>query len=669
MTTAAQLAQRRRITQAAAKRRPRKLPPAKQPTGATLALTAPLLAIARDIDAAVNEALVAEGLDVLRTDAADGDLPPINRRGLLARLQRLAARIVQRRGSFLDDALVKVGDAVSAFSKSQWQAQAEAAMGVDLSAIEPNLAPAIKAFRQSHVDLIKTMTEGKVERVRAILEDAGPGSRVETIRNRLMEDEGVSKRQASLIARDQVLKLNSAVTRKRHEAAGVTHYLWRTSGDASVRPEHRALEGKKFAYDSPPVVSKKGDRARPGEFYQCLPGDAPLRLAPGVVRAYRRWYSGELTTLVTDSGEALHATPNHPVLTRRGWIPAHLVDVGDDVFSTQVEPLRIPERDPEHRQPTMQEVFDALATLLGSEGACGHAMGFHGDASVDEDVDVVRTEGGLPDHVTALRAEQVRQQLLAMAHTNPQLPCPGVRNVLAMLHALGYPANRVVRGLGEALALRGFRVRHADEHRVAPTAGGDARPGETATDPGPRDSEATRQCKHTLAALEPLHDLSNVDLLRAVRWAVRGDVDEPPIAERLAEVVRVAPEGAGDLGHGGAVVQRTLRVVQKLRREYTGHVYNLETVAGWFDSTLITHNCRCTMEPFLEGFDEDPGDAPSQPKHNREAFAQGPLSRPAARRRKPAAVPARASHADAPDEGPVTVRAAQWGKGGPPRGR
>lgn len=269
MTTAAQLAQRRRITQAAAKRRPRKLPPAKQPTGATLALTAPLLAIARDIDAAVNEALAAEGLDVLRTDAADGDLPPINRRGLLARLSRLAARIVQRRGSFLDDALVKVGDAVSAFSKAQWQAQAEAAMGVDLSVIEPNLTPTINAFRRANVELITTMTQSKVERVRAILEDAGPGSRVETIRNRLMEDEGVSKRQASLIARDQVLKLNSAVTQKRHEAAGLTEYIWRTSGDASVRPEHRKLEGKRFKYGEPPVSERDGSRGRPGEKWQC----------------------------------------------------------------------------------------------------------------------------------------------------------------------------------------------------------------------------------------------------------------------------------------------------------------------------------------------------------------------------------------------------------------
>jgi SPP1 gp7 family putative phage head morphogenesis protein len=269
VVTAAQLSQRRRITQAAARRRPRKLPPAQQPTGATLALTAPLLAIARDIDAAVNEALAAEGLDVLRTDAADGDLPPINRRGLLARLARLAARIVQRRGSFLDDTLQKVGDAVSAFSKSQWQAQAKAAMGVDLSVIEPDLAPAIKAFRQSHVDLIKTMTESKVERVRAILEDAGSGTRVETIRNRLMEDEGVSKRQASLIARDQTLALNSRITSLRHQAAGITEFIWRTSGDASVRPTHRKLEGKRFKYGEPPVSEKDGSRGRPGEKWQC----------------------------------------------------------------------------------------------------------------------------------------------------------------------------------------------------------------------------------------------------------------------------------------------------------------------------------------------------------------------------------------------------------------
>lgn len=277
MATAAQLAQRRRITQAATKRHPRKLPPAQQPTGATLALTAPLLAIARDIDAAVNEALAAEGLDVLRADAADGDLPPINRRGLLARLSHLAARIVQRRGSFLDDTLQKVGDAVSAFSKAQWQAQAKAAMGVDLSEIEPDLAPAIKAFRQSHVDLIKTMTESKVERVRAILEEAGPGSRVETIRNRLMEDEGVSKRQASLIARDQVLTLNAKVTEKRHLAAGITEYVWTTSGDASVRKTHRALEGKRIAYSDPPVVDPKtGRRAHAGRDFQCRCTCSPI---------------------------------------------------------------------------------------------------------------------------------------------------------------------------------------------------------------------------------------------------------------------------------------------------------------------------------------------------------------------------------------------------------
>ena len=273
MTPAALLARRRRyLTTATARHAPRKIPQALQPTGATLALTAATTTVADDLDAAFRDALADEGLAFQRTDAADGDgggLPPINRARLMARLQRLAADVVRKRGGFLDATLARVAAQVSSFSKEQFARQVKAAMGVDLTTLEPHLAPAITAFRDGHVALIRSMAADKVARVRTILDDAGLGTRVETIAKQLRDEMGVTRRQAALIARDQVLKLNSAVTKKRHEAAGITEYLWRTSGDASVRPEHRKLEGKRFAYDDPPVVAKNGDRARPGEYFQC----------------------------------------------------------------------------------------------------------------------------------------------------------------------------------------------------------------------------------------------------------------------------------------------------------------------------------------------------------------------------------------------------------------
>ena len=607
MATAAQLAARRRLVAAATKRHPpRPMPPAQlpRPTAYTRALTA----IADELNQEIHEALADEGLPAPRADAADGDasIPAFNREGLLARLRRIAEAVVKRRGGFLDTAIQACAANVSSVSRAEWSKQAKAAVGIDLAKIEPNLTPTINSFRRANLDLITSMARDKIERVKAILEDA-PNARVETIRDRILEEGNVTRRQAALIARDQVLSLNAQVAEKRHAAAGVEKYTWRTSGDGDVRPAHRALNGKVFAYADPPVVdAKKGRRENPGQDYQCLPGDAPLRLAPGVVRAYRRWYSGELTTLVTDSGEALHATPNHPVLTRRGWVPAQFVDVGDDVFSTQVEPFRVGEGDPEHRQPTMQQVFDTLAALTGAERARSAGVGFHGDAAINEEVDVVWAEGGLSGHIAPERAEAICQHLLAIADANTEPPGPGVCDVLAVLQALGYPAHRVVRGLGEALAFRGFRVRHADAHCFAASARIDSDAGEAPNDAVARDAESSRQREHALALLEPIGDLANVDLLRVVGRAVRSDVDEAPSAERLAEVVRAAPASASDLGQGRPVVQRTLRVVQKLRREYSAHVYNLETAAGWFDSTLITHNCRCTAEPIIEWGDGDP---------------------------------------------------------------
>ncbi len=281
MPTRAQLLQRRALLVAASRARhtARPMPRPVQPTGPTRALTAAMLVVAADLDAEVDAILRDGGLHELRTprtDAADGDVPPFDRRALGARLNALAQKLIAKRGSMLDTALGKVGAQVATLTKEQWARQAKAVMGVDLSEVEPNLTSTMERLRKEHVGLIRTMAEDKARRVKAILDDA-PNARVETLRAHIMEDTGVTKRQAALIARDQVLSLNSEVTQKRHEAAGVTKYIWRTSGDGDVRPAHKALDGKSFSYDDPPVVDRKsGRRARPGEDYQCRCTMEPL---------------------------------------------------------------------------------------------------------------------------------------------------------------------------------------------------------------------------------------------------------------------------------------------------------------------------------------------------------------------------------------------------------
>ena len=86
----------------------------------------------------------------------------------------------------------------------------------------------------------------------------------------LMKERGdVSESRASLIAVDQTLKLNSALTEDRHKSVGIDRYEWSTSGDERVREMHAELDGHQFSYDDPPVTNEEGDTNNPGFDYRC----------------------------------------------------------------------------------------------------------------------------------------------------------------------------------------------------------------------------------------------------------------------------------------------------------------------------------------------------------------------------------------------------------------
>jgi SPP1 gp7 family putative phage head morphogenesis protein len=227
------------------------------------------------VDRELHAVLAREGLVGPRQDAtstrADMGDPPYPRLAL-DRIRRELERAVGRALSprALDEGLRRIAGRVGSWSREQFSKQVKAALGVDLPATDIGLAAKIEGFREQNVALIRSLVSSQVERVHMILAEAGSGTRVETIAKRLLEATDATPARAALIARDQILKLNSEVTQDRHRAAGVTEYTWSTSRDERVRPAHKALEGTRHRYDDPPVVDPKtGRRAHPGQDYQC----------------------------------------------------------------------------------------------------------------------------------------------------------------------------------------------------------------------------------------------------------------------------------------------------------------------------------------------------------------------------------------------------------------
>jgi SPP1 gp7 family putative phage head morphogenesis protein len=136
--------------------------------------------------------------------------------------------------------------------------------------LPPALQQVIEGFRRENVRLITSVVDDQIDEVQELVREAArTGRRVEDLADDIEARFGVSQSRARLIARDQVLKANSAMTQTRMTAVGIMRYRWSTSRDERVRPMHRELEGQIFRWDDPPVTNPKGDKNHPGEDYQC----------------------------------------------------------------------------------------------------------------------------------------------------------------------------------------------------------------------------------------------------------------------------------------------------------------------------------------------------------------------------------------------------------------
>lgn len=284
---AGQLAARARLVQMAGARRARKMPsregaPVHLADAFDEALTKLLEPLAEVVTKIVEPAIPllvsvaplprsdarfdAPSDDVIRRVIRDVEIA-IGRQVPMAEIERLARDI---------------GLQVSDHNRRAISRQFRQVLGIDFLTSEPHLADQLDLFRSTVTALITRVTDEEKRKVEDVLHRAArTGSRVEEIRDRVRETLGVSQSRASLIARDQVLKLNGELTQLRHREAGVEEYAWSCSEDQRVRGRPDGLwpkgnhwqldttrSGKTYRWDKPPLVAP-GRTAHPGEDFQC----------------------------------------------------------------------------------------------------------------------------------------------------------------------------------------------------------------------------------------------------------------------------------------------------------------------------------------------------------------------------------------------------------------
>lgn len=428
------------------------------------------------------------------------------------------------------------------------------------------------------------------------------------LRNRLLTE--VSERLDGPVQRAVQSPGRRTLEQTAH-AAGIGYARVPTGAETCAWCLMLASRGPVYERDS-------ATRTRDGRRYHddcVVPGT--MVSGPETNAALARDFEGEVVTLTTASGRDLTVTPNHPVLTRRGWKPAGLLEEGDDlVRGPRVDRGEVSGPDEDHMPARVEDFVRALTMMLPSGGlrVPGAAEQFHGDGSADSEVDVIDVRDLLRHEVHAALGEPEAELQLEMAagalSRGGQVANGSGSSELGVAGLGGSPHGLVRNGdLGHP-----FIGRHPATARLAgltPGSDGQASFLHPAGDrpAGESGGLGERIDAFTLAVSTQDLSVSGNNSVRIV--PVRRKFD-PAVLYGSAEGVRVYAETGADLLERLAGSMEFDRLVDKRVSEYSGHVYNLSTVEGWYNANGITvSNCDCQPVPvaseddYPEGYDPD----------------------------------------------------------------
>lgn len=342
-----------------------------------------------------------------KMDASSGKLISIALNGL--RLS--AAEIFNDRA--VQDIALKYGERTSDFQRTQMKKQFETVLGVNPLLSEPYLAAQMEKFTEANIALIRTIPDQMLSKVETLVRtgvETGIGT--DELSDQIYNQFDVTENRADLIARDQIGKFNSSLNQLRQQEVGVEKYVWSTAGDDRVRDEHAELEGQIFTWD-------EGDSEGnlPGQAVNCFTSDNLISFTSKPLKIYKRLYTGSIVKITDETAVSITVTPNHPILTSRGWVFAKDIQKSDkliksllsdvfNIFDTKIDDNHIIITD---------DIYDFLKVVFLSKRITGREVKFHGDIT-NQEVEIISLESMLPNNIEPFRYQKIIDKLFTFAN-------------------------------------------------------------------------------------------------------------------------------------------------------------------------------------------------------------------------------------------------------------
>lgn len=474
--------------------------------------------------------------------------------------------------------------------------------------IKMQLTPAQRLILQAkvpeNVSLIRSIQQDYHKDVEGIvLRNFVKGRDLSAMAEKIKERGGVTTRRAALIARDQSNKATAQMNAARQAELGLTQAQWiHSSAGKEPREKHVKAGRERLVFDTQVGVDFHDGfgPVLPGEAINCFPGESEIDFTAGCVRLWRRRYRGQLTEVITSSGETFRATPNHPILTRRGWVAAGALNLRDHVVRVGKQIGQRVEMHVEQSVTRIEDYFSAVATYIPPICTPGATAQFHGDGAAGY-VDVVDIDSFLPSHLDAARCQELAEFIFAdpdaMIYTASL--CSD-RALAQALTRMTVAPERVISCASALLPFLKSGMPRTDDAGLRLVTWLYAVIDEALADDGPRYAVPLAEFQLTDARAVGHPDLLVGQLLNVLARAARLWQGNTADAEELADSLRAEADERGHFADTVPEFQQYDRVVNLRFIDFEGHVYNLENARNWYAvSAYIVHNCRCTSRTII----------------------------------------------------------------------
>lgn len=404
------------------------------------------------------------------------------------------------------------------------------------------------------------------------------------------------------LSRTLVGDLHAQMIIQQMNSYGLTTWYWDHKGEDIPCISPITMLGKTYhgCKGLNGKVFRLGDPMPPNAAHpNCvLPGQ--IVSVPGLLAGTKSFYRGIVIEIRTGSGRRLSVTPNHPILTSRGWVAAQELSSLDNVichstprnFSLSVYP------DYNHIPSLIEDVFRSLEMSVFSRSMRVpiSPVDFHGDGErIDGDINIVYPYRKLVLRIQSLLAQGVHSVNFTGRDVNSSFKDGHSSLALFSESSFSSPSSNM-GSFGVRHPLLFGHVGVSETLGVGKTSRGDVVLGKNSTYNNSGNMEFFSQSKLGGAGLIKTNNGFN----RNSFVSIPGFFDwlNSNFFQVFGNGLALDSELTSDFLRRESAFIHSDKVTNVSRVFFTGHVYDLQSVYGLYTSNgIITHNCHCLPTP------------------------------------------------------------------------